>query len=249
MPGCGFESHSTLFSMLNVNLIRVFEGHRHEKLRFLWECWAEYNQRQARLVWHANPTQKCHADCLKEIWGAEVDRPERYAVITEHDFLPAYKATTFCPRDLFSATTPVLGVHYATRDPKTMRLIRHPFPGAWFVAVDKTRFSGPINFAPGGPFNDPANLMEDDLPFPVQYLGGLDAYPEHFGIRYSVGEHLFWSRHYHDPPNRVVAGVYMGDVQRTVDKAMLTWIKNAPQKLQNIILQRIHSFGDSHDRA
>lgn len=225
---------------VNVNLIRVFDGPRHERLRLLWDCFAEYNREQFRLHWFPNPHGASHARCLNSIWEEEMKRPEPYAVITEHDFLPDFE--TFLPTSALTERHPLFAAEYCTRDPATKKLTAHGIPGAWYMLIDKTQI-GPLNFDPTGEFNDPANglaaLVASEYPGrEVFLLQNKDCYPRHYGTELVTGEHLFWSRHLQDPPSRRVAGFSVGDIQAKHDNAVKAWLKRAPSRFLQLVLDR-----------
>lgn len=230
--------------IVNVNLIRVFEGRRHERLRFLWDTIAEYASTKARIHWFANTTGMSHASCLAKMWEAELKRPERYALITEHDFLPDLRS--WLPIGMLSADRPVLVARYVTRNPDTRKLRGHSVPGAWYILVDK-QYVRKLHLEAWGECNDPANGLEHFLPEDhpgrgVRYLDYQDGLPDHYGVHMTVGDHLFWSRHLHDHENTRIAGVCMGDMQRKHDSFIMTWVRLSPERFRDILRRRLESY-------
>jgi hypothetical protein len=115
---------------------------------------------------------------------------------------------------------PIWAAEYATRDPYTRRIRRWGLPGAWFVRIDNLSpllVGVRLDFTAGGPANDPAAKLPPSL---THLLGAEEGTFSRFGVRVpGVGEHLFFSRHYNDPPTRIVAGFVIGEIQRAVDRA------------------------------
>jgi len=218
---------------VNVNLIRIFEGPRHDRLRLLWDCYAELRRRRLRLFWYPGAGRR-HAQNLKLLWAEEMKRPERYAIITEHDFLPNFNF--FTPTAVLGRASPVVAVRYVTRNPETLRLVKHDFPGAWYLLIDKEFLPEP-NFDEGGPCNDPANLLATKGVEPI-YLEPIDCYPRHYGVEYMSGSHLFWSRHLHDDPSKRIAGCCLGDIQAGHDRAVDEWIAESPASFRRILARR-----------
>lgn len=211
----------------NLHLIRAFEGPRHARLEKIWER-VEQLVRPHGVVVHIHDNlerlskaQLSHGEKLQEIWEGEKADPAPQAIFTEFDFLPDLAAGLVeRPGAVGSGSKPIHAAEYATRSPLGRRLVRHGIPGAWFVAVDKRRLGRDterVDFRPGGPGNDPAGRLPPDL---VQLLGAEEGTYSPFGCRVpGCGEHLFWSRHYNDPPTALHAGFVMGEIQRAVDRA------------------------------
>jgi hypothetical protein len=157
------------------------------------------------------------------IWARERQRKNGDVVIfTEYDFLPDYEQFGVVPDEPIVCAEYVYGV--GGKDPKPQG-----FPGAWYIQLDK-RLVGDLDFSPGGPFHDPAYGL------PATLLPGVGQYPEYPGAAYSVGEHLFWQRHLHDPPDMVVGEEKMnvGWMQKRHDRRVSAWIKGAPQEFRRI---------------
>lgn len=193
----------------NVHIIKAFEGPRHDRLERIWQTLAALYSDQARVIVHENPgATRNHARMLAEMWEDEQRRPETQAIITEMDFLPAPGWLNMDEPD------PILASEYCTRNSYTRELIRHGCPGAWFLLFKKENLDR-LDFSAGGPGNDPAAKL------PARLLATKDCYPRHFGVEVvGRGEHLFFSRHYNDPPTMVVGGMILGAIQQRVDKTI-----------------------------
>lgn len=222
---------------VNINIIRIFEGPRHERLRTLWDTYAELRRRRIRLHWFPNPLEMDHPTALKRLWEEEMKRPERYAIITEADFLPSFNF--FTPTSVLNRTSPVIAARYVTRHPESRKLLKHEYPGAWYLLIDKGFLPNP-NLDRGGPHNDPCNLLAASLPKGVEpiYIEPNDCYPHHYGVEYMTGIHLFWSRHLHDDPAARVAGYSLGDIQEKHDRAVDEWIAESPAAFRRILERR-----------
>lgn len=213
---------------ISINLIRAFEGPRHKKLERVWQYAANFHFPDARLHILDNPGGRdSHAHCLNRIWDQERRRPERYAVLSEFDFLP--DPDNFLDLDQVNEEYPVAAVEYVTRDPYTRKLLGHGFPGAWYILVDKQACPD-LDFTAGGPFNDPANelaaFVRQKYNKAVRLLFGVDQYPRHYGVRYPQGTHLFFSRHYNDHPSTTVAGFCLWDILKKVDDEVDRFIRH-----------------------
>lgn len=213
---------------VNVLMLRAFDGPRHTRLRAIWDVLAEHNKKAWRLC-RFEARSRTHAQGLNAMWEEELRRPERFAVITEEDFLPDWER--FIPLDLLCPKRPIFCAEYATRDPSTLKLAHHRIPGAWYVLIDKHRV-GPLSFDCSGPFNDPANglvsYVQKAYNVETLLIKGKDCMPDHYGISYPTGAHLFWSRHYNDPPDLRPAGFDLGDIQRRHDEAVTKYLEEAP---------------------
>lgn len=227
--------------MINVNIIRAFEGPRHERLELLWAVIAEYCKKDISLHIYPNLGAKLsHAECLNYMWIEELKRPEPFALITEFDFLPNLR--TWLPTKYLLTDAPVLAAEYCTREPESSKLLSHDLPGAWYILIDKTRV-GDLDFSGAGPFNDPANglgwCVRKRYNAPLLLLTHSDCYPRHYGAEMLVGEHLFFSRHIHDDPDMKVAGLILGDIQKKHDRAVEFWIRRAPPAFQRLLKKRL----------
>ncbi len=225
---------------INVNIARVFEGPRHDRLHILHEVLAEAQAARYFLCWWRNPGGLNHATALQQMWEAELRRPERYAVFTEHDFLP--NPERWLDLNLLDAEHPVVSCRYVTRNPVTRKLVRTDSVGPWYTLVDKDVVQN-IHWEAWGDTGDPANGMRHYLEqeYPgrsVRVLEPVDDYPTSYGVHYQTGMHLFWSRHYHDPPHIRVAGVCLGDVQIKVDQAVTGWLDVASDPIKALAAKR-----------
>lgn len=213
---------------VNVNLIRIFEGPRHQKLELLWKYYALTHADRMNLhVFDNTELRLPHDRAYARMWQLEARRPEKHTIFTEFDFLPGPDFLRYLPTDMWAA-------QYVTRDPHTKALRKHPFPGAWYVAINKDAQEFAPDFRSGGQFNDPANLLD------CETLDTEDCYPRHYGVkvfteaftredglvRFDFGEHLFWSRHYNDSPNSMPAGFHLRPILEGVDAAIDSWIKS-----------------------
>lgn len=207
--------------MTNVHLIRAFEGPRHARLERIWKIIAEIYADRATIWVHDNLVErKPHAPMLETIWQDVIQKEQEDVLITEFDFLPG-------PDWLRDPGWSEVA-EYCTRDPYSRRIQRHGLAAPWWMhfvhLLPAHRLGLAGAFRAGGRFSDPCGEL---LPqarradCEVRLLAGVDCYPVSYGIRYpGRGIHLFWSRHYNDPPNGVVAGVLLGEMQRKVDKVL-----------------------------
>ena len=210
---------------INVNIIRIYEGPIHSKLEAIWKWYAkQHADRMSLHVFDNTKLQLPHDKAYARMWELESRRIEDYTIFTEFDFLPGADFLKVYPNSMWAA-------QYCTREPHTKALQRHPHPGAWYVAANKNNCDVP-NFASGGPFNDPCNELE------CEYLDTEDCYPDHYGVKvqleaitkytpgplYDIGTHLFWSRHYNDPPGAYVAGFHIKPILEGVDRAITNWL-------------------------
>lgn len=221
---------------VNVLQLRAFDGPRHDRLRAIWDCLAEHNKGAWRLCRFGNPRARLtHAQGLNAMWAEELKRPERYAIITEEDFLPDWE--NFVPLGLLTKKRPIFTAEYATRDARTLKVSGHRIPGPWYVLVDK-QYIGALNFDCAGVFNDPGNALVEycraSYGVDLILLTGKDCMPAHYGIKYLPGEHLFWSRHYNDPPELRPAGFDLGDIQRRHDERVTDYLETAPAAFKDL---------------
>jgi hypothetical protein len=225
-----------------INLIRAFDGPRHSRLEAIWDTIAEYHQAVVKLRVFNNPQYRLsHAECFQKIWDEqEVRRPNRFCIFTEYDFLPNLRAPNWVGvSTLLNEDAVMLGCRYATRHPLTKKLVRPGRrAGGWFLALDKEHVPLDLEFD-GDP--DPCNQLPDQITATgkkVLLFPGTDAYPRHYGIIYPHGTHLFWSRHYHDDPDRIISGVRMGTVQQKIDRAVTEWIRRQPLEFAALLKKR-----------
>jgi hypothetical protein len=229
-----------------VRLIRAFEGPRHDRLRNIWQAIAEYSAPSIRVHWYANAGARLsHADAFSRIWLEERTRGDtQFVLFTEEDFLPSLTGgwTDWTGFSLALETeSAAVVVPYHTRYENTKKIQPHRgLSGGWFVLFNRALL--PPKFNPkfrGTP--DPCNqLLQQlhDARLPVITLTARDCYPEHYGIEYPTGVHLFWSRHLHDPPHRRVGAFRLGDVQRKHDKAVDNWLATQPKEFQELYATR-----------
>lgn len=224
-------------SKINVNIIRAYTGPLHSRLEAIWDRFANEHSDQVNLwVYENTKTDWRHADMLKRIWCTEQRRPEDVAVITEFDFLPDLGFLTET-----HARSPIEAATYCTRSPATKAISTYGRPGPWFMRFNKPRLveyfaSGrppggleKLNgaFSDGGTPPDPCGRFFKTCPG-VHLLGTKDCYPDHYGVRVGdKGEHLFWSRHYNDPPEMRVAGFALGDILKAVEERITRYEKEA----------------------
>lgn len=207
--------------MINVHLIRAFEGPRHARLERIWKIIAEIYADRATVWVHDNLTEKKpHATMLEAIWQDVIRQEQEDVIITEFDFLPA--PGWLDPRGESECA------EYCTRDPYSRTLQQHGLAAPWWMhfvhLLPSTRSDLSGGFQSGGRFNDPCGEL---LPAArragcsIRLLSGVDGYPVSYGVSYpGRGTHLFWSRHYNDPPVGIIAGVLLGEMQRKVDRVL-----------------------------
>jgi hypothetical protein len=213
--------------LINLNLIRAFEGPRHAALEAIWRRFAEAHKGKLRVYIFDNiGVPRRHDECLNCIWCEESQRPGEVAVLTEFDFLPFAELAT-AP----SPGTAVEASEFCSRDPATLELLPTGRPGPWLVRINKGLLPGDavLDFTAGPPTNDPASRLADGLSrscgVPLRLLRNLDCLPRHYGTRVEdLGEHLFFSRHYNDRSlNARPGGIPICDVLPKVDQAIAEW--------------------------
>lgn len=204
-------------SDVNVLLIRAFEGPRHARLEKIWDEVAKRAPIKLRIFDNLGAKLR-HAQCLAAMWEQEIWRPEHECIITEFDFLP-YDGFWYGDRRAEIEST-----MYCTRDPATLRLSVEPrIAGGWFTHIRKTDAVLQRRHVilrglseESGRYRDPCNAL-----LPDRFLPLVDAYPEHYGCRVvGRGEHLFWSRHYNDPPYLTLGGFSLASIHRKVDRTI-----------------------------
>jgi len=214
---------------INVNIIKVFEGPRHYKLEEIWDEIASRNRDRMNLhIYDNTGARRSHADAYEEIWKKEIHRKEEETIFTEFDFLPE---EGFLEKD---TEAPIEAATYVTRNPQTKKISTYGTVGAWFIRISKPalrEYLGSLEqlyggFLAGGHGNDPGGRLLSVCPG-ARLLGTEDCYPEHFGARVvGRGQHLFWSRHYGDPPGVRRAGFAMSDIHKGVDRAIESYEKD-----------------------
>lgn len=227
-------------SLVDVRLIRVFEGLRHDRLRLIWDVIAEYCSNSIRLKWFENSRgQLRHAECLNHMWRESLDGPANRVVFTEADFLPnLHSSDWLLQEDLAEPDVAFSGVCYAKRAPGSRKVVNFKdVAGAWFLSFDLTRC--PTDFDFDGPM-DPATTLISQLKTSSTALlyPGTDCYPEHHGLAYCFGIHAFWSRHLHDPPETRVSGYRVGELQKKHDNLVHSWIASQPLDFIELLMKR-----------
>lgn len=208
---------------MDVHLIRAFTGPRHDKLERIWKILGEIYADRATIWVHDNTKEKRpHAEMLEAIWQTVIQKEQEDVIITEFDFLPEPGWL-----DPIGAESEV--AEYCTRDPYSRRIQQHGLAGPWWMHFVhlcrpgvRTGLAG--GFQAGGKFADPCGILLPQarrVGCPIRLLPGVDAYPSSYGVRYpGRGTHLFWSRHFNDPPETLVAGFLLGEIQRKIDKVV-----------------------------
>lgn len=207
--------------MIDVHLIRCFEGPRHTRLERIWGILGEVYKDRATVWIHDNLELAPHAEMLKKIWTFACEKDQDQVLVTEFDFLPD-------PAWLDSWAPGIEAAEYCTRNEYTRRIVQHGRAGPWWLrlhvqrGVDRAKLEN--SFRASGPFTDPCGELVQEARrngIGVRLLAGVDDYPRSYGVNYpGRGLHLFWSRHYHDDPYMVVGGVLLGEMQRKVDKVV-----------------------------
>lgn len=224
-------------SRVLVNLIRCFEGPRHDVLEGLWDGIAEHESERCRLLVHPNRAMVRHDVMLERLWNKIRDRDERYVLITEYDFLPDLE--DWLPTYFLSEEEPVLAAQHCWRHAKTRKMLPHGYPGGWYILVDRLLcpdLSGAFRAGPH-PRTDPGNMLTDHVRAKV--LLAHDLYPRCYGVRYYTGTHMFFSRHLHDDPRRRIAGFPLGDIQRLHDAYVARWIWGQSAELRETIRRNL----------
>ncbi len=217
-------------SRTNVNIIRIFEGPRHDKLEAIWRWYARMHANQMTLhVFDNTKLRLPHDRAYERMWVQEENRPEQFTIFTEFDFLPGADFLNVKPASILAA-------EYCTRDPSDHKLQQRGIPGAWFVIADKQALKYRPDFRSGGLFNDPCNDLDAEL------LDTEDCWPRHYGVKVTfekmeryqsalglnsildIGTHLFWSRHYNDPPHCKFGGFELQPILDGVDTAIKDFV-------------------------
>ena len=231
---------------LSVRIAKPFDGIRHDRLYAIWEAVAEFWKDHLTVGFSRNVGARwSHAQMFNKMWAEELQTDADFVLLTEHDFLPnlneprwyAQPGAVLASLDAeHGEQFAGLACEYHTRCPKGMHLQGKNIPGGWWVLLETARFNDLIDFH-GRP--DPCNQLEEAVGG-IYLCEGRDAFPRHYGIVYPFGEHLFWSRHIHDAPDRTVSGFNLGDIQLRHDKAVLAFLATAPEEFLNI-LRRNHA--------
>ena len=221
---------------LLVTKIRAFEGPIHDDLDRIWDAYAEYYQDYMVLRTFANPARWRHSRMLQHIWDTcQAESDNRYLIITESDFLPGPCFLTM--PDELSAKYPVATSAYVTRDPfSKVMTVHEEVTGPWYMIFDRKFITGHVPFRDEGGFNDPANLVHLHIKelygkesLVLMPKDGVRRTPSYYGTRHETGDHLFWSRHYNDLPETVVAGFEVGDIVARTKKRVRAWVSEQPK--------------------
>lgn len=232
-------------SKLNINYIRFGEGLMNRLLHRLWHKIGEIYQAQIAVHVFPNTGALDHATALQLMWMRELRRPERWAVLTEHDFLPSIKAIQRARLGAAHSDIGLVWTPYFIRDSRPpFPLIKTEYTTPWFLLIDKEKVQH-LDFSPGGEYNDPGNLLLDYLRenYPLVETGHIfcrdglkNRKTPHFGVDTSAGTHLYWSRHYNDPPDTelmpdlTVKMVLSGVIRRTA-----TWAAYNHEELLRVV--------------
>lgn len=215
------------------HILRVFKGPRHDRLENIWRAVTEYTP-HLRLLVTDNWQCRRHDNALELAWMLIRRQPERYALITEFDFLPNLSGD-WLPTHLLTPEKPVVIAQHVWRSAQTRALIPHEFGGAWYILIDKHHCPDLQGWFRAGipPRTDPATNI--DRKTGVTLLPAKDLYPEAYSVEYSTGIHCFWSRHLHDDPRLRVAGCPLGDIQEKHDRLVDRWVTAQPEEFRQIL--------------
>ena len=227
---------------VSISIIDAFDGPRHRRLKKIWQAFSLLQKDLCELHLVENREAELdHRTMLKVIWDEELQRDSRFAIITEMDFLPDF-SNFFSP--LHHTPCSVVAAQYANGLESEARFKRWDFPGVWYLFIDKVKIRD-LDFTVSGPCNDPGNGLWEYLEkfYPDegrQLLPARTGLPEYHGARYFVGEHLFWSRHYNDPPDTHLHKevITVGDILRGHDVAVGRWLSDSPQEFKEILSDR-----------
>ncbi|MEE8522143.1 MAG: hypothetical protein V3S83_12350 [Gemmatimonadota bacterium] len=190
---------------------RAFEGPMHDRVYALWDRLAK------RIPVVVGSDCGSHEASFRVAWKKYRTRA-KYLLLTEADFLHR-PDTDFGLSRLKAVGTAALGVPYGTRAPGGVtRPDYHvgglPKVGGWWVLIDTERAPEKLDFR-GIP--DPCNGL--NLQMTVALLEGRDRGPS---IEYEgIGLHLFWSRHWNDPPGSRPADFDLDKI-RAAQKKLIT---------------------------
>jgi hypothetical protein len=218
--------------VVNVNIIRAFEGPLHSRLEKIWERIAAANKDRMNLhVFDNLGARRNHAKSLQAQFDQEIERPETHAIFTEFDFLPEEGFLDETEADVEAA-------EYVTRSAETLEQTSHGISGGWFIRLYKSDqllhwlHSVRVGLGDGwGQFRDPANglfegIQQAGWDVRKRLLPSQDCYPDTYGARTpGRGVHLFWSRHYNDQPTSTVAGFGLAPILRGVKRYIARYEK------------------------
>lgn len=183
----------------------------HARLR---QCWEYVRRQHPHIEFVEQPAEgRSHAENMELLYARARERGD-LVLLTELDFLPELDSDWF-PEPPEEG---VLGVRYAQRTPLGNVYQFRSIPGAWWLLIQPEKVPRRLQF---GGSRDPcteltncARELQEGRPDP---LGSLGLYYE------GRGTHLFWSRHYGDPPNRTVAGFLVRDIVERSNAAIDEW--------------------------
>jgi hypothetical protein len=233
--------------LANLWLIRAFDGPIHRTLMRIWDAIAEYEAPHGvRLNIYPNEgAPERHGEALNSIWAAEVGRPERYFAFTEYDFLPELRNRDWLGLETHGDKQAMWGAMYATRG-CGIPLVQLPDQcGGWFFVIDKLHAPRRLAFDHKP---DPANQLPqlfDNQGLPWTLHAGDDTFLKGHGhgVQYHFGTHLFWSRHYNDPPETQLGPWTAGEIQRGVRDEIKRWFSKQPQAFRDLYVRRFGSDG------
>jgi hypothetical protein len=224
-----------LKSILNINYIRMsWKGPRHERMYRIWAAVAKYLEPRGV---RCRPFPNCkmwlgHDEAMEIIWRQEQQRPEQYALLIDHDVLLDLEIQPIAPFAPIEMPT----YSYGVGNLKIFRLIPG-LPMPWYFLVDKERFNKPLDWKRGGPFHDPGGGFKEQLSLDEYRLEDVKpGLPEFPGVVSFLGKHLFWSRHWHDPPGTVLGDdkIRVRDIQSMVDRTTDKWLEEQSDEFKEI---------------
>jgi hypothetical protein len=220
-----------------IRYTRAFEGPIHERLYACWDAAAEFLAPWVGVrVFHNAGARLSHAQSFQAMWQEEAEFDNAIVVFTEADFLPNLEDEDWYRASMAKKAT-AWGVQYASRG-VIGQLFRYPnLAGGWFVGINKEKAPKRLSFA-----GDPDPCCQ--LPLQIRHHGGRFFYfagsERAIFLDYAYGTHLFWSRHYNDPPQTPLncGKLTAGDVQNMVNKEISRWIATQPRAYKTIFAER-----------
>jgi hypothetical protein len=213
-----------------VAYINVFDGPLHERLRNAWRAFAFW--REFPLLEVRNPLCIRPDVFLSEVWRQCRRTKARYAVLTEHDFLPCVDRFPVLPREGYAA---VCAEHAQRHPDRSVEFTARP--AQWYMAFDMEKIQGNLDFeAPRSVYHDPANDLDEYLKKVYgQKLELLEQWDDlSLGLKCKAGHHLFWSRHYNDPPETKVCGFTVEEILDHVESNFIVWLGKLPPEFHRI---------------
>jgi len=235
--------------MINVNIIRAFEGPRHDIAEAIWHGLAACTNKW-RLIVHDNlGAPRLPEQMLEHMWEDEQTRPERFAVFSEFDFLPGpeFPGTHLIDKPngpVFAAA------EFVYRLQESKQLENRGCSAMWWWAADKFQLRG-IPFSKWGErdnepsWGDPLNVAFRDIEragLPVCLIRHRDHYPKHYGASIGdIGTHMFWSRHWNQDPRTPLTfdKIVLGDVLDKLDGELERYILALPEREKQEVLKRL----------